>query len=334
MSGLRALLQEGMARQELPGLSFASLRAGQIDEVHALGVRNAPGGSPVDGHTVFEAASLTKPVVSFIALQLVQEGLLELHRPLHDICGEYVKDDERARAITALHVLTHTSGLPNIVREDAPLRTHFTPGERFSYGSSAFAWLQRAMEAVAGQALEPMAQERVFGPLGMHDSSLQWQPRFEANHATGQDWDGTPVPKRRLERAQASWSLLTTGGDYARFVQAALQGRGLGAAMRELWFAPAVQPRQGGEAEDLRGEHPVDEDMAWGAGWGLEPAQQCFFHWGNSPGFRALVVASRASGDGVVWFANAARGLRIAHEVLPATVPGEHPLVNWMQIGR
>ena len=80
--------------------------------------------------------------------------------------------------------------------------------------------------------------------------------------------------------------------------------------------------------------HPPDENVAWGLGWGLEPAQNCFFQWGHSPGFRAYVVANRVTKDAVVWFANAACGLRLAHTILPATVPGEHPGVRWLKIGR
>jgi len=187
--------------------------------------------SRVDAQTVFEAASLTKPLVSFIALQLAEEGLLDLDAPLEDICGEYVLHDARARRITALHVLTHTSGLPNIVREEAPLKTYFAPGDRFSYGSSAFAWLQRAMQTLAGTSLEALARQRVFEPLGMRDSSLEWQDRFAANHAQGHDWEGEPVSKRRVEAAQASWSLLTTASDYILFLQAVLHEQGLSPRM-------------------------------------------------------------------------------------------------------
>ncbi|MEF3064056.1 serine hydrolase domain-containing protein [Pandoraea apista] len=318
----------------IPGISLATLRGGKPDIACYAGVRGAHDPLPVDAQTVFEAASLTKPVVAFIALQLVDEGRLDLHRPMADIGGEYVPDDPRARDITAFHILTHTSGLPNIVRAEAPLRTYFPPGERFSYGSSAFAWLQRALESVGGAPLEVLAQTRVFGPLGMHRSSLLWQARFEDNHAQGHEWEGEPVPKRRLMSAQASWSMLTTASDYLAFVQAVLAGEGLSAATRAAWFLPRMNGRQGGEAEDLYAANPIDPAVAWGLGWGIEIAQQCCFHWGNSPGFRALVLANRETKDAVVWFANGARGLRVAHEVVPQAVSGHHPCIPWLGIGR
>jgi CubicO group peptidase (beta-lactamase class C family) len=333
MTPLQALLRSPRIASALPALSLATLHEGKLSGVHAAGIRGPHDPTAVDIHTVFEAASLTKPLASLVALQLADEGRLDLDLPLYAICGEYVAGDARARGITAAHVLAHVSGLPNMVLADTPLKTYFAPGERFSYGSSAFAWLQRALEKVAGQPLEALARERVFAPLAMHDSSLQWQERFEANHAQGHELDGQPVPKRRLAAAQASWSLLTTAADYARFVQAVLDGQHrLSPGMHARWFTPVVQARAG--VDDVRNPDAAQEqDVAWGLGWGLEPSQGCFFHWGNSPGFRAFVIGNLHTRDAVVWFANSARGLRLARLVLPLEMPGEHRALDWLQIG-
>ncbi|RZI66814.1 MAG: class A beta-lactamase-related serine hydrolase, partial [Variovorax sp.] len=255
-----------------------------------------------------------------------------LDAPLHAICGDYVANDERARTITATHVLTHTSGLPNIVTSETPLKTYFAAGERFNYGSSAFGWLQRAMETVTGHPLEQLFQDRVCRRFAMADSGLQWQERFEANHAQGREMDGEAVPPRRLAKAAASWSLLTTAADYARFVQAVLIGDGLSSAMHARWLAPAIQAREGVD-DVLNTGAALQEDVAWGLGWGLEPSRDCFFHWGNNPGFRAFVIGDVRTRDAVVWFANSARGLRLARLVLPATLPGEHRSLDWLQIG-
>src|SRR5436190_23449593 len=110
MAALEKLLEDLITPDAIPGLSLATLRAGKLAEAHAIGIRGAHDPSPVDAQTVFEAASLTKPLVSFIALQLAEEGLLDLDAPLESICSSHVPLDARARRITALHVLTHTSG--------------------------------------------------------------------------------------------------------------------------------------------------------------------------------------------------------------------------------
>jgi hypothetical protein len=167
----------------------------------------------------------------------------------------------------------------------------------------------------------------------MRDSSLEWQARFAANHAQGHEWEGEPVPKRRLETAQASWSLLTTASDYLRFVRRVMVSEALDGRLHAHWFAPAVHVRQGHDAEDLIGVNPPDLNVAWGLGWGLEPLQRCFFHWGKCPGFRAYVLANRETGDAVVWLTNSSRGLRLADAILPETVPGDHPSVHCLGIG-
>jgi len=192
--------------------------------------------------------------------------------------------------------------------------------------------LQRAIEQVAGSSLEELAHTRVFAAFGMADSSLHWRERFESNHAQGHELDGQAVPKRRPATAGASWSLLTTATDYARFVQGVLRGRGLSSGMHMRWLAPAVPAREGVD-DVLNPNTAEEEDVAWGLGWGLEPSGNCFFHWGNSPGFRAFVIGNVASQDAVVWFTNSARGLRLGRFILPAILPGPHRSLEWLQIG-
>lgn len=328
---LEEILRDPRVRAAIPGLSLATLRGGEIYSVHAFGTRGAHDPAQTDPRTVFEAASLTKPLVSFIALQLAEEGRLDLELPLQEICGGYVPGDERANAITATHVLTHTSGLPNITSAETPLRTYYSPGERFNYGSSAFGWLQRAIEQASGSPLEELARTRVFEAFGMADSSLHWQARFESNHAQGHEMDGQAVPKRRPATAAASWSLHTTATDYARFVQGVLRGHGLSPEMHARWLAPAVRAREGVD-DVLNLDAAEAEDVSWGLGWGLETSRDCFFHWGHIPGFRAFVMGSVARQDAVVWFTNSARGLRLARLVLPAILPGRHRCLDWLQI--
>ncbi|MEO5671298.1 MAG: serine hydrolase domain-containing protein [Ramlibacter sp.] len=330
---LKDALCEALALARIPGLSIATLRAGEIASVHALGIRGAHDGAEVDTHTVFEAASLTKPLVAFIALQLAEEGRLDLDAPLQTLCPGNAQGDTRAASITAAHVLSHTSGFPNIVSEATPLKTYYPPGDRFNYGSSAFGWLQRAMETTTASSLEQLARERIFTVLSMPDSSMNWQERFESNHAQGQEEDGQAVAKRRPAAAAASWSLHTTASDYARFIKAVLRGEGLSPGMHARWFAPAIQAREGVD-DVLNPDAALAEGVAWGLGWGLEPSQGSFFHWGNISGFRAFVIGNRHTGDAAVWFANSARGLQLAHHILPSVVPGDHPSLGWLQIPR
>ena len=114
---LEQLLKDG----RVPGLSFAIIRDGKIVETKALGARDTSTSIPVDENTIFEAASLSKPVFAYAVLQLVDAGVLSLDAPLSMYVPNYVTDDPRAASITVRNVLSQTSGLPNWRSKTNPL---------------------------------------------------------------------------------------------------------------------------------------------------------------------------------------------------------------------
>src|SRR5262249_475212 len=229
-----------IAENRVPALSMAVVEDGVVARCVVTGVRNAATAEPVSERTVFEAASLSKPLFAYAVLQLADASGLSLDGRLAKHVTGYISDDPRAAAINALHVLTHTTGLPNWRSEQWPLRTHFAPGERFSYSGEGFMYLQRAVERIVGEPLERLADRMVFTPLGMRDSSFVWEERFDADYAVPHDVASQPGKKYRPTQANAAYSLHTTAGDYARFLQAALAGGRLAPSTAELWFQPRV----------------------------------------------------------------------------------------------
>ena len=121
--GLKERISELMKSGQVPGLAIFTTRDG-VEGIGAFGVRNIETGAPVDAHTVFESASLSKPAVAHAALQLVDAGQLDLDEPLSRFVGQLVPRDPASASITARHVLSHTTGLPNWRRNDVPLRTY------------------------------------------------------------------------------------------------------------------------------------------------------------------------------------------------------------------
>jgi len=326
--GPRSALHTRIAAESIPGAAVATVVEGVVTVVTA-GVTGRAGGQPVGPDTVFDAASLSKPVAACLALQLVDAGLLALDRPLADYRQGDIPPALLASGVTTRHLLTHTAGLPNL-RGEQPLRLWFEPGSRFSYASTGFAWLQLVVEAVAGEPLEALAQRRLFGPLGMARTSFEWQPGFEADHAVPHDGH-EPLPKHRPAHAQAAWSLQTTAPDYARFLATVLDGRLLAPAMARRWLTPAVRlPR--GQAVQLDGPPlPVDPALAWGLGWGIEVASGTFFQWGKMDGVRALALGHAASRSAVVLLAHSNRGLRLMDTAVDPVLPGPHPAFAWLR---
>lgn len=309
------------------GCSIAVVQNGRV-ELAAAGKRDASTGVAVDTDTVFDVASLTKPLVAFAALQLVDAGVLDLDEPVADFSRPVVPDDPRSSKITVRHLLTHTSGLQNIRGKDS-LRLFFEPGSWFSYSSVGFMYLQLAVESKTRERLESTLRRLVFEPLGMHSSSLEWQGVYAENEALPHD-AGQQLPPHRPVAANASYSLKTTAGDYGAFVRAVLTGDRLRAQTLREWFAPVVMVPLG-QIERLHGRPEMTEPgVGWGLGWGVEPVAGTFFQWGKMPGVRSFVMGSRSERVGLVVLTNSNTGLRLALELAAVVLPGEHPALRWV----
>lgn len=317
-----------MAAAAIPGIAVATVDRGEV-LVTSMGVAALDAARPVGETTVFDVASLSKPVAAYIALQLADGGTLDLDRPLSEIVKKGVAPQVVALPITARHVLTHTSGLPNL-RGNEPLQTYFPPGSWFSYSSVGFAYLQMALEAATAEPLEALAQRMVFDPLGMYSSSFQWRERFSEDVAVPHE-DEKQLEKHRPTAAQASYSLQTTAGDYAKFMVAVLDGSSLSEATRRQWLTPTVMvPR--GDATHLADSPPeTEQDIGWGLGWGVETASGTFFQWGKMDGIRAFAMGCPKTRSAVVLLTNSNRGFRLMDAAAEAALPGEHPALSWLR---
>jgi CubicO group peptidase (beta-lactamase class C family) len=320
------LLKDG----RVPGLSFALIRDGKIVETKAVGVRDTSTGAPVDENTIFEAASLSKPVFAYAVLQLVDAGVLSLDTPLSKYVPGYVADDPRAATITVRNVLSQTSGLPNWRSKTNPLKTCFPPGERFSYSGEGFIWLQRVVEAATGESFNAVMARLVFDPLEMKRSSYIWRADFEADYARPHDAQPAPGDKARPSKPRSAATLHTTAADYARFLQAVLSGARLKPETAKQWLDPQIRLRQRCIQCISTDVQDGDQHVAWGLGWGLEPDQGSFFHWGDNGQFKAFVTGSPKDRSAVVVFTNGSNGMAIMPEVIDQLMPGDHPAFAWL----
>ncbi|HXV64589.1 MAG TPA: serine hydrolase domain-containing protein, partial [Vicinamibacteria bacterium] len=214
-----------LSASSVPGLSLAVVRNGEIAFAAGYGVKDEKS-APVAPETIFEAASLSKPVFAYGALLLTREGKLDLDAPLTSYLETaFIEDDPRLERITARLVLSHSTGLPNWrpgrwTDSPGPLRIEFEPGSRFGYSGEGYEYLGLAIERITGVSIEDFLQRAVLKPLGMLDSSYVWQVSYEESSAKGHDRSGKPVSKLRPKRANVAASLHTSARDYARFLLA------------------------------------------------------------------------------------------------------------------
>lgn len=280
---------------------------------------------------IFQAASLTKPVIAFAALQLALGGQLNLKAPAshylpagykhyhgilarlpsdpHDIVSAVVLD-----RITIAALLNHTSGLPNW--SSGPLSFEFEPGKRWGYSGEGFVLLQSVIEAVTGMELSAYFDKHVFAKLGMPDTSLVLRDGFATRLVGGKSASGRARQLRFLKPVAAA-SLYTTATDYAKFMSAALSND-------QLVSLVLSSPVQVDRALGLQ----------WGLGWGIEHSagEPYLWQWGNNPGYRAFAMASATSKDGFVILTNSERGMPLAASLAHSALPAEHNAFRFSKV--
>jgi CubicO group peptidase (beta-lactamase class C family) len=321
-----------MQEAGVPGLSIAVIRGGKISWSGAFGVRDLNSGDPVDENTMFESASLTKPVTAFAALRLVEKGQLDVDRPLHEYFpgGEYrqLDGDERYKKITARLILSHATGLPNwgarLIRE---------PGERFGYSGEGFHYLGRAIVAISGRSLQDFAKQEIFDPLGMGHTSYVWNEAYAVGGASGHDAHGKSAGLRKFSEPNGASSLLTTARDYGSFLCALLDDRGLPKEMIMRMISPQVRATKRGP---FSSDPAPDEHVSWGWGWGIQPgiSGTGFWHWGDNGGLRAYAAAYKDRKEGLVYFTNSENGLAIAEPVTALVLADHQYSLDWLSVER
>ena len=229
-----------MAQTGAKGLAIAVIDRGKVASVQTFGARNAKG-APLDPTTIMYGASITKTVFAHLVLQLVDEGRIDLDAPIAKYLAKPLPDygnldaygnwgdlagDERWRAITPRHLLTHSAGFANFHWDepDRKLRIHFAPGSRYAYSGEGIMLLQFVLEAGLGLKVGDELQRRIFDPFGMPDTSLIWRPAFARNLADGWRIDGSVEPHDDRSRVRAAGSMDTTIADIARFAAALVRG--------------------------------------------------------------------------------------------------------------
>jgi len=327
-------IPELMKKNRVPGLSIALIRGGKTTWVHGFGIKEARTDQPVTEETVFEAASLSKPVFAYGVLKLVELGKLGLDVPLTTYLAKpFVAGDKRLAKITARIVLSHRTGFPNWPGDNGSVPIYFTPGERFSYSGEGYVYLQRVVEQITAKPLNDFMTEAVFTPLGMTSSSYVWRSDFDALTARGHDSDGNVVELEKPKEALAASTLNTTAKDYARFVEAVLNRKGLKPATLREMETPSIALDPECRICIKHEPKQLSKNLFWGLGWGIErkDGTEMLWHWGDNGAFKAFVMAEPKSKSGAVMLANSENGLKVAKPVIGEAIGTESLAFEWLK---
>ena len=315
-----------MARENIPGLSVAVI-SGQETSIRSYGVRKNGSEELVNNETIFEAASLSKPVFALLVLELADRGILDLDRPVHEYVdqsgsfGAEFFESESYRQITPRMVLSHTSGLPN--GTPTPGRIHFEPGSDFAYSGTGYRYLLAAVNKLTGQSLTALLDEYIFTPLAMHSSSFLWRQEFATNAAWGHSAAGEIEREiLHLETEFPEGGLLTNINDYTKFLSHIIERYKAGDAVIRDMIAAVVTAQ----------DYPDSGQMSWGLGWGIEQADQGhrIWHTGSNGPFKSFALVHPERASALLFFANAENGLEIIPGLLDKTL-GASALSDYYQ---
>jgi CubicO group peptidase (beta-lactamase class C family) len=334
-----------MATAKVTGTGLAILNDGKIVYLKTYGFRDRKKALQLAPDSVMSAASFSKVAFAYMVMQLVQEGVLDLDKPVYQYLpkplpeyGDYrdLAGDDRYKKITSRMLLDHTAGFPNWrwFEDDHKLHIHFDPGSRFAYSGEGIMLLQLVIETVTHKPLEDLMQARVFQPLGMTRTSMVSHLRFESNSANGYDEQESSLgPQRRLQ-AQAAGSMKTTPADFARFMQAVLQSQGLREETKDLMLGPQIAILSKHEFPTLSAE-TTDENksirLSYGLAWGLywTPYGKAFFKEGHDEGWRNYTVCFDDAKIGIVIMTNSSNGESIYKELLETLLKNTYTPIEW-----
>jgi CubicO group peptidase (beta-lactamase class C family) len=305
------LLGEWARTDKVPAAALCVGRRGRMLEPRFFGRQRPDDPTPLRTDALFLIASITKPVTVAAVLLLVERGLVLLE----DAVAAYVPKfaDNGKSGVQVRHLMTHTSGLPDMLPDNDALRAAhkplaafidevcrlpllFPPGTHANYQSMGTAMLAEVVHQVTGLALRDFLRKEVFEPLGMTDTSLGWQPEKKERIA---------VVRLDEERRKTDWNwntpywlgfgapwggLVTSPADFARFCAMMLGGGALG-DLRIL--SPATARAMTSNQLALMPQVPEEDRRSrpWGLGWRLNwPGQSTSFgdllgpraygHWG------------------------------------------------------
>lgn len=351
-SALDNKIQTLVKAANVHGLAITVFNNNQPVYKKTFGYKRLDTKEPIRTNTNFYGASLSKAVFGVLVMKLVEEGVLDLDKPLQEYLPQPIytytpatkwhdnfsdlEHDTLYKEITARMCLAHTAGFPNWrwFEPDQKLRVKFRPGTRYSYSGEGLVYLQVVLEKMTGKPLEVLMLEKLFRPLGMTRSSYTWQPAFETDYVQGHKTNGELYEKDKDNEARSASTLETTLDDYTSFTEAVLQNKLLKPATTREMFSPRIRIRSVKQFGPLSLRDSTAKDaiaLSYGLGWGLlqSPHGTGAFKEGHGDGFQHYSILFPEQGMGSLILSNSDNGNSIFKELLETALEDTYTPWFW-----
>jgi CubicO group peptidase (beta-lactamase class C family) len=269
-------------------------------------------GVPAPINTIFQVASLTKPIVEMTTLRLVSKGLWLLDEPLAKYwIDPDVKNDPRNKRLTTRHVLSHQTGFVNWrwLHSTGKLAFDFEPGTKTQYSGEGLEYLKHVLEVKFKMPLAAIVDKYLFKPDDMKETHFFWDGSItEDRYAIPHNKEMEPYEIRKNKETSAADLLMTTVSDYTTFGVNVLKKKGLS---DKVW-------------QDMIHIQSKDPDAKFGLGWevfnNLKGKEFALVHGGSDPGVRTIIILLPESKRGLVIFTNSDNGMPLIKDIIRAAL--------------
>lgn len=302
------ITNEWLEQKSIPSVAIGFIENEQIVQTSVFGKSEKGKNAPLN--TIWNVASLTKPITALVALKFVDKGLLNLEEPVFKyFVEEDIKDDPRYKKLTLRIILSHQTGLPNWRGEnkEGKLKFEFEPGEKYQYSGEGYDILRKTLESKFDKSIQQLAEELIFAPLKMTSTSFVWTEEIDKKPiAKWYNPNGELYELDKFYKANGADNLLTTIEDYSKFVLYILQGAELSDELQKELVA-----------DQLR----VSSLKHFGLGWWIdeninENNDYALVHGGDDIGVHCIAFVLPNSKKGLVIFTNCDNGTDAYMEIV------------------
>ena len=291
-------IEKWLKENNVPTLGIGIIENGKLNQIKVFG--ELSNGISAPYNTIFNVASVTKPVTALVALKLVEQGKFGLDEPLYKYWTDPdITKDPRHKKLTARLVLSHQTGFKNWrwLNDDEKLSFDFDPATGYQYSGEGYEYLRKALEQKFKKSLQQLAEELIFNTLKMSDTRYVWGKNVdETRYALNYDENGKTYKTVKNTTPNAADDLLTTIEDYGNFLVNIMNGN----LISEKTFMEMITPQTASE----KGKH-------FGLGFEIYDfgnGEYALAHGGADFGVRTIFFILPKTKQGLLIFTNSDTG--------------------------
>jgi CubicO group peptidase (beta-lactamase class C family) len=299
-------IEKWLIENRVPTLGIGLIHDGKLQQVKVFGELKKGTSAPYN--TIFNVASLTKPITAIVTLKLVSLGKWNLDEPIYKYwIDQDIAKDPNLKKLTTRHILSHQTGFTNWRgnNKDGKLHFEFEPGLKYQYSGEGLEYLRKALENKFHKTLDQLANELIFKPLHMNDTEFFWSKKTdESRFAIGYNNKAIAYETIKNKTANGADDLLTTIEDYGKFLVSVMNSEGLSKKVFDDMTTNQVETKN---------------RKYFGLGfeiYDLGNGEIALSHGGANNGVQTIVFILPKSKKGILIFTNVDDGYKVYEKLL------------------